>query len=72
MIVINTKHCEAFSGVSKSAAARIIGVSISTIHRWSKVKKVENYNYWVIYFQETRLKQRKGSKTIPKRNVYKQ
>ncbi len=70
MIIINTKQNEAFSNVSKAAASRIIGVSISTIHRWSKAKRVENYNHWILYFNEIKLKQRKGFNYTQNKNVY--
>lgn len=60
MILINNKYNEAFSKVSKAAAARIIGVSRSTINRWSKHSEIEEYNQWTIYFNENQLKQRKG------------
>lgn len=60
MILIDTKTNEAYSNVSKAAASRIVGVSISTIQRWSKLKQMEVYNHWYIYFNEIKLTQTKG------------
>jgi len=60
MILIDTKHNEAFSNVSKAAAARIIGVSISTVSRWAGSNNIEQYNQWRIYFVEIKLKQKRG------------
>jgi len=60
MILIDTKHNEAFSNVSKAAASKIIGVSTSTITRWAESSHVEKYNQWIVYFNEIKLKQKRG------------
>ena len=56
MVVINTHTDEAFENVNKTQAAAMIGVDRSTILRWSKQKKKEYYNMWVIYFNTEKLK----------------
>ena len=56
MVVINTHTDEAFENVNKTQAAAMIGVDRSTILRWSKQKKKEYYNMWVIYFNAEKLK----------------
>ena len=60
MILINTKTNEAYSNVSKAAAARMVGVSVSSVNRWIKKAKTETYNHWQMYFNEIKLKQNKG------------
>jgi len=56
MVVINTHTDEVFENVNKTQAAAMIGVDRSTILRWSKQKKKEYYNMWVIYFNSNKLK----------------
>lgn len=64
MILINTKTNEAFSNVSKVEASNKVGVSRSTIYRWIENGKTEHYNHWLLYFDETKLKQNKGKCTF--------
>lgn len=61
MVVIDTKDQVAHECVSKSEAARIVGVDRSTIHRWEKAGLVQVYNFYTIYFNTFRHKQAKGN-----------
>ena len=67
MVIINTKTRQVYESVSKVAAAEIVGVSESTIIRWSKDKTEEVYNNFHLFFETNKLKQPKGSSHFPKK-----
>jgi uncharacterized protein YjcR len=61
MILINTKTNESFTNCSNVFVANKIGIDPNTITRWKKEgKEKENYNYWIIYFNPEKVKQKKG------------
>lgn len=62
MILINTKTNEVYSNVWIAEAARKMGISAKQISRWIKnnYDPFEKYNNWILYFHETRLKQKTG------------
>lgn len=55
MVIINTKTNQVYINVSKTQAARLIGVDRSTVYRWSDRKigasNIEVYNNFTIYFE---------------------
>jgi len=62
MILIDTKHNKAYSNVSIVECSRRIGIGERQIKRWIKYNDhpLEVFNYWTLYFDEIRLKQKKG------------
>lgn len=61
MVIIDTKNDIAHESVSKAEAARIVGVDPSTVFRWAKISKIQEYNHFKIYFKTIKHKQNKGS-----------
>lgn len=56
MTVIDTKKGVSYPNLKPNQAAKIVGVSSMTIYRWEKLRKVEHYNHYDIYFNEKMLK----------------
>jgi transposase len=69
MVVLNTQTRQVFENVSKVAAAKIVGVSESTIKRWSKDRNEEIYNSFHLFFKTNKLKQPKGKPKPPPKKV---
>lgn len=65
MILINTKTGESWYNVFAIFAGEKIGVHRNTIGEWKKKGVLfEEYNNWVLYFNPTKVTQRKGNKDI--------
>lgn len=60
MVIIDTKKNIAHECVSKSEAARIIGVDRSTIRRWEVSSDTQQFNHFIVYFTTVRHRQQKG------------
>jgi predicted site-specific integrase-resolvase len=61
--VLDKKHNKS-TVCSKIDAAKIIGVCSQTILRWSKKGTIEEYNQFLICFNSTVIKQKKGRPTF--------
>jgi len=67
MVVTNEKTGDSYSNVWYSKVAELIGIaSGKTIKRWEvkamdEGRKTEEFNGWKIYFDEIKLKQKKGT-----------
>lgn len=59
--IIDKKHNKS-TVCSKVDASKIIGVCTKTILRWYKKGTIEEYNQFIIYFDTTVVKQKKGRK----------
>jgi len=62
MILINTKTGESWYNVFAIFAAEKMGIHRNTIGDWKqKGVNCEEYNNWILYFNEKKVTQKKGN-----------